>query len=150
MKPFQKILVPTDFSPVADNSLQMAADLSRRYEAPITLLHVWEPEVFSVPNGPLLFDPSQRLRLVTHFNSLLERARQALTSAGVREVVTAVAEGPSAATIADFAKTGAFDLIVMGTHGRTGLAHALLGSVAERVVRLAPCSVLTTRGRGTV
>jgi nucleotide-binding universal stress UspA family protein len=61
-------------------------------------------------------------------------------------VATVVAEGPPVSTIVDFAKTGAFDLIVMGTHGRTGMAHALLGSVAERVVRMAPCSVLTTRG----
>jgi nucleotide-binding universal stress UspA family protein len=147
MKPFQKILVPTDFSPVVDNSLQVAADLSRRYEAPITLLHVWEPEIFSVPSGQQLFDPSQRLRLIAHYNGLLEQARHVLKSAGVLEVATVVAEGAPVNTIVDFAKTGAFDLIVMGTHGRTGLGHALLGSVAERVARMAPCSVLTTRGR---
>jgi nucleotide-binding universal stress UspA family protein len=147
MKPFQKILVPTDFSPVVDNALQAAADVSRRYEASVTLLHVWEPEIFSVPSGQQLFDPSQRARLVAHYNGLLERARHELKSAGVMDVAIAVAEGSPTNSIVDFAKTGAFDLIVMGTHGRTGLSHALMGSVAERVVRMAPCSVLTVRGR---
>jgi universal stress protein A len=60
-------------------------------------------------------------------------------------VDTAVITGPPARAIVEHASAGHFDLIVMGTHGRTGLSHALLGSVAERVVQKAPCPVLTVR-----
>jgi nucleotide-binding universal stress UspA family protein len=62
------------------------------------------------------------------------------------DVETAVFAGRPAATIVDRAQAGRFDLIVMGTHGRTGLSHMFMGSVAERVVRTSPCAVLTVRG----
>jgi nucleotide-binding universal stress UspA family protein len=73
----------------------------------------------------------------------LERARHDMQAEGVLQIDTALLEGKPYQEILRFAQEGAFDLIVIGTHGRTGLAHALLGSVAEKIVRLSRCAVLT-------
>jgi universal stress protein A len=146
MKVFQKILVPTDFSDYAKNALNVAADLARRYEASVAVLHVWEPDLFSVPGSNQLFDPSQQPLMIAKLNKLLEDTRGDLKATGVTQVDTALAQGAPTKEIVDFALAGAFDLIVMGTHGRSGLAHVLLGSVAERIVQKAHCAVLTVRG----
>ncbi|HWM86759.1 MAG TPA: universal stress protein, partial [Kofleriaceae bacterium] len=71
-----------------------------------------------------------------------------LPTEGLREVGTNISQGVPFAEVVREAREGGFDLIVMGTHGRTGLRHALIGSVAEKVVRKAPCPVLTVRPPG--
>lgn len=146
-----RILVPIDFSAHSDRALRYATTLADRFNATVEVLHVvedpfvsgaWSPEAVA-PNIPeLLAD------LVAAARGKLDDLRAAAIEKGVRlktTVLTTVVSGRPADTIADYARTERFDLIVMGTHGRTGLTHALLGSVAERVVRTAPCPVMTVR-----
>jgi universal stress protein A len=145
MKVFKKILVPTDFSDHAKTALNVGADVARQNGASVTVFHVWEPELISVPGSNQLFDPSQQPLMIARLNKQLEDLRSELKADGVAQVDTALAQGAPTKEIVDFALAGAFDLIVMGTHGRGGLAHMLLGSVAERVVQKAHCAVLTLR-----
>lgn len=147
MKPFQRILVPVDFSEHSAVAVQMAADLSRRYEASVTLVHVYEPLAYALPDGYLLFTEPQLNGLMEEFGKLLDAEKQRARAAGAVRVDAQLLQGFAAGEIRQLAEQGAFDLIVMGTHGRKGLSHALLGSVAERVVRTAPCPVLTVRAK---
>jgi nucleotide-binding universal stress UspA family protein len=147
MSSFQKILVPIDFSELMPQVLHTAAELCRRFEAPATLLHVWEAELFSVPDVYRLYDPTQLPAWRDKLMTLLERARHDMQAEGALQIDVALVEGAPAREILRFAHDAAFDLIVIGTHGRTGLAHALLGSVAERVVRLSDCGVMSVHAR---
>jgi nucleotide-binding universal stress UspA family protein len=145
MKPFKKILVPTDFSVHAEEATRIAVDLSRRYEASIMLVYVYEPVSYALPEGYILYTPPQLDRMFAEFDTRLAGAKSAVESAGVGRVETRLLQGFAAGEICELASNGAFDLIVMGTHGRAGFKRLLLGSVAERVVRMAPCPVLTVR-----
>jgi nucleotide-binding universal stress UspA family protein len=141
------ILVPVDFSPHAELALRYATTLARRLGAGVGLVHVvedpfltgaWISEIY-VPNVP---------ELLTDLIAGAERHLAVLKESAAAEGVTArtaVITGRPAEAIVEHAEAGGFDLIVMGTHGRTGLAHVMMGSVAERVVRKAPCPVLTVR-----
>lgn len=145
MKPFKRILVPVDFSPHADEAIRTAADLSKRYDGSVTLVHVYETVAYTLPEGYVLYTPQQLADILSEFKKLLESAKQKAEAAGAQRVETTQLQGPVANEITQFARDQNFDLIVMGTHGRSGLKHALLGSVAERVLRKAPCPVLTVR-----
>jgi nucleotide-binding universal stress UspA family protein len=145
MRPFKKILVPVDFSPHSDEAIRTVADLARRYEASVTLAHVYEVVAYALPEGYVLQTATQLADMLTEFSKLLAAAKAKAEAAGAPRVETIQLQGSPAWQIVDFATSKGFDLIVMGTHGRTGLKHALIGSVAERVVRLAPCPVLTVR-----
>lgn len=142
-----RILVPVDFSPHSDRALRYAASLARRLGASLELLHVvedpfatgaWSSEVY-VPNVTELLDS-----MIADARRRLEDLKDIVAPEGV-PISTVVLKGRPAPTILEHAKNGQFDLVVMGTHGRTGLAHLLMGSVAEAVVRRAPCPVLTLR-----
>ena len=98
----------------------------------------WSSEAF-VPNMPELLD-----ELIQAAQAQMAQSNKRLAEHGF-VVETAVIKGQPAQTIVEHATTGGFDLIVMGTHGRTGLSHAFMGSIAERVVQKAPCAVLTVR-----
>jgi universal stress protein A len=143
MLSFQKILVPIDFSEPTPRVLHTAAEMCRRFEARATILHVWDPELFAVPNIYRLYDPSQVPGWHNKLVQRLERARHDMQADGALQIDIALVEGQPSREIVRFAHEGAFDLTVIGTHGRTGLAHSLLGSVAEKVVRLSDCAVLT-------
>jgi nucleotide-binding universal stress UspA family protein len=145
MTPFQNILVPTDFSPHADEAIRAAADLARRYAGAITLVYVYEPVAQSLPNEHVLYSPLQMQELVGVFERRLASAKVHALEAGAPRVETRLMVGPAAPEIVELAQRGGFDLIVMGTHGRTGFSRLLVGSVAERVVRTALCPVLTVR-----
>ena len=145
VKPFRKILVPVDFSDHSALALQTAAALSRSHEAALTLVYVYEPMAVAVPEGYLLFSETQLNQMFDEFHRALAQQKQAAEAAGGLRVETQLLHGFAAGEIATFAEQGGFDLIVMGTHGRRGLSHVFLGSVAERVVRMAPCPVLTVR-----
>jgi nucleotide-binding universal stress UspA family protein len=147
VKPFRKILVPVDFSEHSQLALETAAELSRSYQASLTLVYVYEPMAVAVPEGYLLFSESQLNRMFEEFQQGLAQQKQAAEAAGALRVETQLLHGFAGGEILTFAQQGAFDLIVMGTHGRRGLSHAFLGSVAERVLRSAPCPVLTVRAR---
>jgi nucleotide-binding universal stress UspA family protein len=95
----------------------------------------------------VILTSAQLDQLSTGFEQLLGQARESALAAGADTVDTRLLEGFAASATVDFAGAGSFDLIVMGTHGRKGIQHFLLGSVAERVVQTAPCAVLTVRAR---
>jgi nucleotide-binding universal stress UspA family protein len=139
-----RILVPTDFSPTADRALEYARALAERIGTSLLLLHVIEdPLVIEglVAETYLAATPSLKAALLTEAQAQLGQR----TKAGDRSEVLF---GHGASAITDYALNHAIDLIVMGTHGRTGLAHLIIGSVAERVVRTASCPVLTVRHAG--
>ncbi len=146
----RQILVPTDFSAPSRAALDYAAELAPALGASIDVLHVWELPVF-VPPSMLPDAGVADLSLLDIYrkgaeSQLAEFVAKAKEQ-GLR-VRTSFAElGPPSQTIAEFADRRAYDLVVIGTHGRTGLAHAVIGSVAERVVRYAHCPVLAVRAK---
>lgn len=141
-----RILVPTDFSATADAALEYAFVLAERFGASLQLLHVLEdPFVTDGMAAEAYISEAPALR-----TAMLHDAQERLRHRAVRDTAgitidTEVLFGHGARTIAEYAAERDFDLIVMGTHGRTGVAHLLLGSIAERLVRTAPCPVLTVR-----
>jgi nucleotide-binding universal stress UspA family protein len=140
-----KLLVPTDFSDTSLQGLEMARQLlAGREAAEITLLHVYEVPVAMRSYMDASREPGFG-GLSTRLLEELEALAQPLRSDGV-EVSVRLLEGHAAPTIVDLAIDEAADWIVMGSHGRTGLPHVALGSVAERVVRSAPCPTLTVKG----
>jgi nucleotide-binding universal stress UspA family protein len=143
----KRILVPVDFSKPSLAALDYAITFVQPLEAELVLLHVVEPFYFSGVNGMygVGFDTgavSAELERSAH--QQLARLATRLRSRRV-PVRTLVEIGPAAQMIADCATKLRADMIIMATHGRTGFSHLLLGSVAERVVRSAPCAVLTLR-----
>ena len=138
----RRILVPIDFSERSERALGFAADLGRSYGAELVLLHVVEevvlPGVYGLDPVPVLTP------------DVMDRARSTLEGYVHRlgPSVSAKAEvmaGHAARDILDYAEQEHVDLIVIATHGRTGIEHLLLGSVTEKVVRMAPCPVCTIR-----
>jgi nucleotide-binding universal stress UspA family protein len=133
----RKILFPTDFSHTGDAALAMATALARDSGAKLVIVHVEEPPV-AYGGGEMYYgmpDPAtEDLRKMLH-----EITPTDATVACEHRLVT----GDPASAIARLAKEDDVDLIVMGTHGRTGLTRLLMGSVAEAVVRRASCPVLT-------
>jgi nucleotide-binding universal stress UspA family protein len=149
MKPLKNILVPIDFSSHAHEAIRVAADLATRYDASVTIVNVFEPVAYAMPEGYMLFTPRQLGDLMSEYEKLLASAKRDAEAAGARRVETKQLQGVAAHAIVEFAKQHDSDLIVMGTRGRTGLPHVLLGSVAERVLRKAPCPVLGVKASET-
>lgn len=145
MKAFEKILVPVDFSAHSAEAIRTAADVAARYGGAITLVHVYDPLVYAVPEGYLLLSTEQLGRLMAALKSQLSEAARVAEDAGAVHVKTQLLQGFAAGEITTFATHMGADLIVMGTHGRSGSQHVVLGSVAERVLRTAPCPVLTVK-----
>jgi universal stress protein A len=135
------IIVPTDFSYTSDAALGYARMLAARFGASLHLLHVVdEPGSWSEVYAAI---PEIQLRLSADAARRLEAIAACLPPP--LHATSAVVCGAPVPTIVKVAETKGADLIVMGTHGRRGMGHLLLGSVAERVVRLAPCPVMTVR-----
>src|SRR5690606_24511234 len=134
MPPFRKILVPVDFSTHSAEAIRYAADLSRRYEATVTLAHAYQPPEYAFPEGYLLQMSSNQGNTQAKLEQQRAGARAEAESAGAVRVESILLDGVHAAAIVHFAEQSEQDLIVMGTHGRTGFKRALLGSVAEKVV----------------
>ena len=145
MSPFRKILVPLDFSSQSEAALRTAADLAQRYSASLTIVTVYEPLAWQVPEGTWAMTPEQERRLIAAYETRLAEAEKLLHDLGVNCVETKLLEGAIALEIVEHARAQGCDLIVMSTHGRKGVSHFLLGSVAERVLRTAPCAVLVVR-----
>jgi nucleotide-binding universal stress UspA family protein len=142
MKLFQKILVATDFSPHAAAALRLACELAKTCDASLCLVHAYDLIPYALPEGMPLYDATMLARLREDLTRQLSRSREEALSAGVKQVEISLVQGPAPQEIVRIAEEG-YSLIVLGTHGRSGLAHLLLGSVAERVVRKAPCPVIT-------
>ena len=145
MVPIRRILFPTDFSEHADYAWPYALQFAQEFGAQVHLLHVVARPPRVSESYAMNFDPEKFTQALTQeASATLARLHQIAQDRNV-ESQTAVRVGIDFHEIIDYARTNQIDLIVMATHGRTGLAHALVGSVAEKVVRKAPCPVLTIK-----
>lgn len=146
----ERILVPTDFSDCSAEAVEYGRALVEQFDAELHLLHVIAELAATIPEAVV--------RLASSIENYMEEAEtRALDQLGGvldaewckgRRVVLATRQGSPYLQTVQYAREHAVDLIVMGTHGRSGLSHALIGSVAERVVRHAHCPVLTVRPQG--
>ena len=144
MKPIESILVAVDFSEHADRALDAAVELAKQFDAGLHLVHAVDTRVplmspceVAIPTS---FMAEARGAAASKLDFLVEKvATEGVTA------VSHLSEVPAALAIVGLAEELGADLIVMGTRGRTGLKHVLLGSVAERTRRHAPCSVLAVK-----
>jgi universal stress protein A len=144
----QRILLPTDFSDYSAAATRYACELATRFDAELHLLHMLETHLGSTPGLAM------GLALPNYISESRAAAEKAMDdvldpkwTAG-RTVIRALVEGSPKVEIIQYARKQNIDLIVLATHGRTGLTHVIMGSVAEAVVRTAPCPVLTVRPEG--
>jgi nucleotide-binding universal stress UspA family protein len=141
MAGFKHILVPTDFGDIAQHAIDLAVELAAKYGAKLTLLHV-----YSIPT------PAYAEALSWPLDEIERAARQALdkslaeTKARHADTDAVLDVGVAHDRIVELVKTRGVDLVVIGTHGRRGVPRFVLGSVAEKVVRLSPAPVLTVPG----
>ena len=143
-----RILLPTDFSEFSSEATKYACALAEQFDAELHLLHVLEIHQSTTPDFAMgLALPSRTKESRKAAEKTLENVLDSKWAEG-RKVVKAILEGTPFLEIIRCAKEYDIDLIVMGTHGRSGLVHVLIGSVAEKVVRKAPCPVLTVRPEG--
>jgi nucleotide-binding universal stress UspA family protein len=141
------LLVAHDFSETAERALDYAIELAAKLGAQVTVLHAYEIPTYGYPEGIAL-----TAEVMGDIQRISEEGLQAVVTRSRRpglKVSSILRQGPAWSEIDAVAKDHGVDLIVMGTHGRKGISRALLGSVAEKVVRTAPCPVLTVRGVDT-
>jgi universal stress protein A len=139
MNLFRRILVPYDFSRSAAGALAVAVELAARHRGALRVVHVL-PQIFPPHGNPL---PPSATEIAAVTRQLEKVVARAVRGRRIRRVHSQVVIGPPAEAILELAAKA--DAIVMGTLGRTGIAHVLIGSVAERVVRHSPIPVLTVR-----
>ncbi|MBM3264158.1 MAG: universal stress protein [candidate division Zixibacteria bacterium] len=141
----KRILYPTDFSESSEHALTYALSFAEQYGAAVYLLHVIEP-ITAVP--AIYFDPAMtfedRPELEKNVEQLLNEAVPKEVKERI-EIKPLIRRGAPFLEIIRTAREEEIDLIIIATHGRTGLAHMLLGSTAERVVQKAPCPVLSVK-----
>ena len=148
MKRIRRILHATDFSPASRPAFGRAVEMAKANRAELLLAHVMSPIVIPVGEGYISADVYDTIEASTRaagqnqLKTLLARARKA----GAR-ARTLLLDGIAHERIVRAARANHADVIVIGTHGRTGLAKFFLGSVAARVLAIAPCPVLTVRGK---
>jgi nucleotide-binding universal stress UspA family protein len=142
----KSVLAPTDFSSHSEKAVRFACSLAERFEAELHLVHVLSeiipagPDPLLMPVMPPQFYEESEARARETLKRLLQPSWGKPAS-----ITTAIRWGSPVEAIVDYCKEMAIDLLVIATHGRTGLSHVLLGSVAERIVREACCPVLTIR-----
>jgi nucleotide-binding universal stress UspA family protein len=150
----ETIVFATDFSECADHAKQYACEFATQFHAELHVLHVIPDPSINLPDfgmglAPVLMDNMAELRKQAEQSAIAELSRQAGSAVNqCRRVVLATRFGAPFSEILDYAREHSADLIVVGTHGRSGVVHMLLGSVAEKVVRKADCPVLTVGPRG--
>ena len=146
MVSIKKIAFCTDFSENADQAFDMAFDLTLKYQAQLLLIHVVPPLVFP---SPVMEDFISEQASLQFSEDAIQRAMEQIEKnylakmGDYKNSLVRVLSGHPASEILNFVDQEKVDLVVMGTHGFTGLAHFFLGSTAEKVVRRAECSVLT-------
>lgn len=144
----RKIMCAIDFSDHSRAAMRFASELSATTHAPLVLVYVWQPPYWLMSNPALGIGQAVQDVIDADAASLQAWTEDARAAGAVR-VTAKFLEGTAWQRIVDEARGDTeIDLIVMGTHGRTGVKAALIGSVAEKVVRHAPCRVLVTRERG--
>lgn len=141
------ILVPTDFGEPSEAALDYAISLGRALGAEIVLMHAYEIPMVGFPDGALVATAELTTNVLEGARVGLERQAQSRKGAGVT-LRTVIKQGDAYSTVNETAAEVNADLIVMGTHGRTGIPRALIGSVAEKVVRTATVPVLTIHATG--
>ena len=140
MTPIQRIVCPVDFSEASRRAIDHAIGIAQRYRASLTALHVANPALRSLPEMGTLARDDELTRLHRETAACCARA----VTAGLC-VEVQIEIGRADTEILGLATARRADLIVMGTHGRGFVGHVMMGSVAERVVRTAPCPVLTVK-----
>ncbi|HVY32255.1 MAG TPA: universal stress protein [Polyangiaceae bacterium] len=142
MKTFKHILVTTDFEPSSAEALDVAMSLAQAFDAKLTLLHVWELPIYPYMEFMLNSEVITSIedRAVKRLDEAITKVRAVLPSAN-----SMLKTGTPWGGIIDAINELEPDLVVMGTHGRRGFSHLMLGSVAEKVVQLSPTPVLTVR-----
>jgi nucleotide-binding universal stress UspA family protein len=144
---FRKILCPIDFSECSRHALRAAVRIASEHGAELEIVHVWYvPTTLGV--GEYVVPGEAIQQMETEASRKLDAAVADARALGAQRVSSKLLSGVPWPTIVDAAADPAIDLIVAGTHGRTGLARVILGSVVERIVRHAPCSVLVVRPEG--
>ena len=144
MAKLARILVPTDFSKHSSQAVQYAEELATNCGSELHLVHAVETLPMLYAEGPYVAPEAEGKMEAAAAKQLNEIE---LKSADKLPVIRQVVKGHPFVEIVRYAKENHIDLIVIGTHGRGAIAHMLLGSVAEKVVRKAPCSVLVVRGQ---
>lgn len=142
----RNVLVATDFSEPSDAALVYGRELAARFGATLHVLHVTENIYLTVANEAYIaMAPDLQEQIEDGARRELRRLLADTDKSGPPSIPIVLRSSSPAQAIIEYAKGRGIDVIVMGTHGRGGLAHLVMGSVAERVVRLAPCPVLTVR-----
>jgi len=146
MKRVDKILVPIDFSEISERIVRVAVFFAQQYMAEITILFVVE-DIFSYSGLSLIDEPIARLGI-----DRLDTSEQRMESFLAKHLADSpvayrskILQGEVAEEIIQFAKANGFDLIIMGTHGYRGVEKMLIGSITSKILRLAPCPVLSLR-----
>jgi universal stress protein A len=151
MVSLNKILVPTDLSESGARVLAEAQLFASAFSATIDLMYVWTPPALAAPESVLtgvgVTEQPLLEWLRVSASDMLSKFESDARSAGIPIHESFCDLGDPATAIVERAASGGYDLLVLGTHGRTGLSHVLMGSVAEKVVRRAPCPVLTVRAQ---
>ncbi len=142
----RKILCPVDFSESSEHALEYAVAFAETHQAELVLVHVMDYAAIDVLDYPTAFEFSSQIN--EKLKEISEERLSQLTETKRGEyakVSSRLCTGTPFLELVNIARDEAVDLIVMGTHGRSGLAHVFMGSVAEKVVRKAPCPVLTVK-----
>lgn len=142
---YSHIVVATDGSACAQAASMEAAKLATALGSRLTLVYVFDPVKYVLPEGYVPYTPDQFTNMTDHFESMLKREKARVEQTGPVSVDTRLLQGTPAEEINNFAKDTNATLIVVGTHGRGALARMLLGSTAENIVRSATIPVLTVR-----
>ena len=149
----RRIVHSTDYSPASRPAFRKAVELAKALHRELVLVHILSPLIMPVISGEMYIPPSTYDDLERTSRAAAQRHLERLTAvakrAGVRVSSRLVEGAPVAEQIVRTARGLRAELLVLGTHGRTGMARAVLGSVASRVVATAPCPVLTVRGQST-
>lgn len=141
---FKSVLVPIDFSPHSAEALRMGANIARQNSALLTLVNVLDPLDYAIAEGET-WPAERRQASFAEAERSLAKAKRDAESLGAPHVQTQAIEGAVIDSVVELALRVGVDLIVIGTHGRTGLGRVLLGSTADAVVRRAPCPVLCVK-----
>jgi nucleotide-binding universal stress UspA family protein len=145
MLPFNRILWPTDFSRASYEALQTAKGLAAHFGSELVLLHVVPPiAIIPSPAPSRFYGPAYQRAAKTHALHALQEVTAEKVPGSIK-MRADVLIGPAAKAIVDYSAKEEADLIVIATYGETGIERFLFGSVAEKVVRLASCPVLTVR-----
>ena|ERR1043165_2566801 len=144
MMPFKTILFATDFSPASQVAFEVAAAIARDYKAHIIAVHVIEPVKMGFSEFTTYIGPEEDKGEAMQLLQAIKAPSPTVT------IEYRLLEGDPTTVLVETAQETDADLLVMGTHGRSGLARLVMGSVAEHVLRQSPCPVLTVRGTQAV